>query len=93
MPETFQAMPVRARPARAPRRKPLQFVNQGYGTSIAEENGRAYVVEYLGSISGNKNGYRATARRLRSRQVIATRDFGTAIDAKVWLDTLRIPGV
>lgn len=92
MVQTLQVMPVRSRTAR-PKRKPLAYVAMGYGTSVADENGRTYKVEFLGSISGRKNGYRATAQRQRSRQVIATRDFHTAIDAKVWLDGLRITGV
>jgi hypothetical protein len=90
MAETFAILPVKSRTAR-PKRKPLQFVNIGSGFKRAEENGRAYTVEYLGPISGNKNGYRATARWLRSRQVIGTRDFPTSIDAQAWLDLLRIP--
>lgn len=88
----FQAMQVRSRTAR-PRRKPLQYVALGSGTQVAEENGRAYKVEFLGPTRAGRNGYRATALRQRSRQVIATRDFQAAVDAKVWLDTLRITGV
>jgi hypothetical protein len=82
----------RVRPFK-PRRKPLDYVALGAGTQVADENGRAYKVEFLGPTRAGRNGYRATASRQRSRQVIASRDFQTVIDAKVWLDTLRITGV
>jgi hypothetical protein len=91
MVDTFHSMPVRARAPRKPVRKPLQFVNIGAGIKRAEEHGRAHTVEFLGQSSGKKNAYRATARRLRSRQVIASREFGTSVDAQAWLDGLRIP--
>jgi hypothetical protein len=75
-----------------PYRSPLRYACQGHGVWVAEENGRAYKIEPLASRTGREAGVRATAKRQRSAQVIATRDFLSAVDAKAWLDSLRLPG-